>query len=152
MLHQGCTMIAFFKNHSTLIFVLLVLTMLLLTWLFPSARFLIEAAFILVSLGLSSLVAIGKNRESYQQGKLTRSAFMRSNIFDVFGILLAMSSSGLLANYIGRIINVKMESDPARIVAVVVISLLVGLAIGILMRRIRAALTTQRQQNWQSMV
>ena len=77
---------------------------------------------------------------------------MRSNIFDVFGILLAMSSSGLLANYIGRIINVKMESDPARIVAVVVISLLVGLAIGSLMRRIRAALTTQRQQNWQSMV
>jgi len=145
-------MTTFFKNRSTLIFVLLLLTMLILTWLFPSSRFMIEAAFILVSLVLASLVVVGKNRESYQQGQLTRSAFMRRNILDVFGILLAMSSSGLLANYMGRIINVQMEGDLARFVVVIVISLLVGLAVGILVRRISAALTGPRQQDKQAMI
>ena len=145
-------MTAFFKNRSTLIFVLLLLTMLILTWLFPSSRFMIEAAFILMSLALASLVVVGKNRESYQQGQLTRSAFMRRNILDVFGILLAMSSSGLLANYMGRIINVQMEGDLARFVVVIVISLLVGLAVGILVRRISAALTGPRQQDKQAMI
>jgi hypothetical protein len=145
-------MTTFFKNRSTLIFVLLLLTMLILTWLFPSSRFMIEAAFILVSLALASLVVVGKNRESYQQGKLTRTAFMRRNILDVFGILLAMSSSGLLANYMGRIINVQMAGDLARFVVVIVISLLVGLAIGILVRRMSAALTGPPQPDKQAMI
>jgi hypothetical protein len=145
-------MTTFFKNRSTLIFVLLLLTMLILTWLFPSSRFMIEAAFLLVSLALASLVVVAKNRESYQQGQLTRSAFMRRNILGVFGILLAMSSSGLLANYIGRIINVQMEGDLAGFLVVIVISLLVGLAIGILVRRMSAALTVPPQPDKQAMI
>ena len=145
-------MTTFFKNRSTLIFVLLLLTMLILTWLFPSSRFMIEAAFLLVSLALASLVVVAKNRESYQQGQLTRTAFMRRNILDVFGILLAMSSSGLLANYIGRIINVQMAGDLARFVVVIVISLLVGLAIGILVRRMSAVLTGPPQPDKQAMI
>jgi hypothetical protein len=145
-------MTTFFKNRSTRILVLLLLSMLILTWLFPSSRFMIEAAFLLVSLALASLVVVGKNRESYQQGQLTRTAFMRRNILDVSGILLAMSSSGLLANYMGRIINVQMEGDLARFVVVIVISLLVGLAIGLLVRRISAVLTGPPQPDKQAMI
>ena len=145
-------MTTFFKNRLTRIFVLLLLTMLILTWLFPSSRFMIEAAFLLVSLALASLVVVGKNRESYQQGQLTQTAFMRRNILDVSGILLAMSSSGLLANYMGRIINVQMEGDLARFVVVIVISLLVGLAIGLLVRRMNAVLTGPPQPDKQAMI
>ena len=130
-------MIAFFKNHSTIIFVLLLLTMLLLAWLFPLARFVIQAAFIFVSLVLTILVVVGKNRESYEQGKLTRGAFVGHSLFDVVSVLLAMTAAGLLANSVAQILVAQAGNELARFVAAIATGLLVGIIIGVLMRRIR---------------
>ena len=135
-------MIAFFKNHSTLIFVLLLLTMLLLTWLFPSSRLLIDSAFLLVSLVLASLVVVGKNRESYQQGKLTRGAFVGHSLFDVFSVLLAMAAAGWLANSVAQILMAQAGGDVRTMAAVLAASLLAGISIGMLMKRIRRQILT----------
>ena len=130
-------MTTFFKDRSTIIFVLLLLTMLILTWLYPSSRFMIEATFILVSLALASLVVVAKNQESYQQGKLTQRALVRSTIFDILSILLSMTLAGLLAHSIAQTMMASVGSGLARIGVVIVISLLAGVSIGILMKRIR---------------
>ena len=139
-------MTTFLKNRSTLIFVLLLLTMLLLTWLFPSARFVIEGTFILVSLALASLVVVGKNRESYQQGKLTRGAFVGHSLFDVFSVLLAMTAAGLLANSVAQILMAQAGSDVRTMAAVLATSLLAGISIGMLMKRIRRQVLTPSNQ------
>ena len=139
-------MTTFFKNRSTLIFVLLLLAMLLLAWLFPSARFLIESAFILVSLALASLIVVGKNRESYRQGKLTRGAYVGHSLFDVFSVLLAMTAAGWLANSVAQILMAQAGSDLRRMAAVLATSLLAGISIGMLMKRIRRQVLTPSNQ------
>jgi cobalamin synthase len=130
-------MTTFFNGRATIIFVFLLLTMLILTWLFPSSRFMIEATFITVSLALASLVVVVKNRESYQQGNLTKRAFVRRTIFDILSILLSMTLAGLLAHSIAQNMMASVGSGLTRIGVVIVISLLAGVSIGILMKRIR---------------
>ena len=139
-------MTTFLKDRSTLIFVLLLLAMLILTWLFPSSRFLIEAAFLLVSLALASLVVVGKNRESYKQGKLTRGAFVGHSLFDVFSVLLAMAATGWLAHSVAQILMAQAGSDVRTLAAVLAASLLAGVSIGMLMKRIRRQVLSPSNQ------
>lgn len=135
-------MTAFIKNRPPILWVFVLMTMLVLTWLFPSSRLIIEATFLLVSLAMASLVAVAKNREAYQQGKLTRGDFIRTNIFDFISILLAMTSAGLLAKSIAPIIMAQVGNNLLSVGVLIVISLLIGIGIGILMKRIRGYLLT----------
>ena len=130
-------MTTFFNGRATIIFVFLLLTMLILTWLFPSSRFMIEATFITVSLALASLVVVAKNRESYQQGNLTKRAFVRNTFFDILSLLLSMTLAGLLAHYIAQNMMASVGSGLARIGVVIVISLLAGVSTGFLIKRFR---------------
>jgi hypothetical protein len=116
---------------------LILVSTLVLTGLFPSSRGIIHVTFLSVSLALASLVVVAKNREAYRQGKLARRAFVGHSIFDVFSILLAMVGAGLLANVIAQMMNVQVGSNIVRIVAVIAVSVLAGMGIGVLMRRIR---------------
>jgi hypothetical protein len=132
-------MTAFIKNHSPIFWVLILVTMLVLTWLFPSFRLIIEVTFLLVSLALASLVVVAKNWEPYQQGKLTRGALVGHSIFDIFSIVLAMASAGLAANFIAQLMMSQAggRQSVVQIAAVIVVSLLAGISIGLLMKRIR---------------
>ena len=132
-------MTTFIKNRSPILWVLILITMLVLTWLFPSSRSIIEAAFLLVSLALASLAVVAKNREPYRQGKLTRGAFVGHSLFDIFSIVLAMASAGLVAQYIAQLMMAQIGSTQGvvPIAAVIVVSLLVGISTGLLMKRIR---------------
>ena len=139
-------MTTFLKDRSTLIFVLLLLAMLILTWLFPSSRFLIEAAFLLASLALASLVVVGKNRQSYRHGKLTRGAFVGHSLFDVLSVLLAMAAAGWLANSVAQILVARVGSDVRTMAAVLATSLLAGVSVGMLMKRIRRQVLSPSNQ------
>ena len=130
-------MITFIKKRTPLLWALILVTMLILTWLYPSSRRIIEGTFLFVSLALASLVVFVKNWESYRQAMLTRRGFVGHSIYDVFSILLAMVGAGLLANSIAQMMNVQLGSHIISIVAVIAVSLLAGMGIGILMRRIR---------------
>ena len=139
-------MITFFKDRATIIFVILLLSMLILTWLFPSSRFMIEAIFILVSLALASLVVVAKNRDSYQQGKLTQRAFVRHTIFDILSLLLSMTLAGLLAHSIAQNMMPSVGSGLASIGVVIILCMLAGVSAGTLMKRIRRRVLTPSNQ------
>ena len=129
--YRGNNMITRLKNHSTTIFALLLLTMLVLIWLFPSSKLIIETIFLLFSFVIASSVVIAKNKESYDQGN-----FVRNTILDVFGILLAMVLAGLLANHIAQIAIGQTGNSLAKSIVAVVTGLLVGMGIRILTKRI----------------
>jgi hypothetical protein len=138
-------MTTIFKNHSTVIFVLL-LAMVVLTWLFPSSKFVIEAICLFFSFVIASIVVVARNRHSYEQGKLTHRAFVKSNIFDVLSILLAMVSAGLLSRYIAQIMIASLASALARTGVVIVLSLLAGVGIGLLVKRIKRQILMSSNQ------
>ena len=139
-------MTTFIKKRTPILWALILITMLVLTWLFPSSRGIVEATFLFVSLALASLVVVAKNREAYRQGKLSRTGFVGHSLFDVFSILLAMVGAGLLANSVAQMMNSQLGSNIISILAVIVVSLVAGMGIGVLMRRIRRQVLTPSQQ------
>ena len=139
-------MTTFFKKRTPILWALILITMLVLTWLYPSSRGIIEGTFLFVSLALASLVVVAKNREAYRQGKLRGRAFVGHSLFDVFSILLAMVAAGLLANSIAQMMNVQLGSHIISILTVIAVSLLAGMGIGVLMRCIRRRVLTPSHQ------
>jgi hypothetical protein len=131
-------MINLFKNRSPMLWALILMTMLVLAWSFPSARGLIEIAFPGVSLALASLTVVARNRELYRQGKLARGALVGHSLFDVSSLVLAMAAAGWLASSTtGRFITSQAGSGLVTIAVVLAASLLGGIGIGLLMKRIR---------------
>jgi hypothetical protein len=91
-----------------------------------------------VSLALASLTVVARNRELYRQGRLARGGLVGHSLFDVVSIVLAMAAAGWLASSTtARFIASQAGSGLVTIAAVIVASLLGGIGIGLLMKRIR---------------
>ena len=80
-----------FKNYRTLISVALLLVVLFFAWLFPVAGLILGVTFLLFSLIIASLAVIGKHREAYRQGQITRAIFIRNIFVEILGVLIAMA-------------------------------------------------------------
>ena len=123
-------MTTFFRKHSTPILFLLLLTLLVLAWLFPSAGLLLGIIFLLLSFFIAGFAVLGKHKEAYRQGKIGRSVFIRNAVLEITGILFAMVLAGLLGRYIAKIATQQMNNDLIRVIAGIMIGLLVGIGIG----------------------
>jgi hypothetical protein len=128
-------MIAFFKKHSTLILISLLLTLLILAWLFPSAGLKLGAAFLLGSLGIASFIAIENHRKAYVLGRVTRGIFIRNAVLEILGILFAMVLAGLLGRFVAEITTRQISHELTRILAGVLTGLLVGVGVGAFAKR-----------------
>ena len=127
----------YLKNHSAILFVLLLLSMLVLAWLFPASRSIIEITFLLTSFVTAIWVAIAKNRDLYRKGQLTRRLFVRNTILDISAVLLAMALAGLLARTIVPISIGQIGDNLLKILAGIVVGLSIGFGVGVFMKRIR---------------
>lgn len=127
----------YLKNHSAILFVWLLLPMLVLAWLFPASRLIIEITFLLTSFVTAVWVAVAKNRDLYRKGRLTRRLFVRNTILDISAILLAMALAGLLARTIVPISIGQMGDNLLKIIAGIVVGLSIGFGVGVFMKRIR---------------
>jgi hypothetical protein len=123
-----------FKNYSTLILVLLLLLVLICAWLFPSAGLILGVTVFLFGLIMASFAVIGKHREAYLQGKITRGVFVRKVLTEIFGILLAMTLAGLLGRYIAQIATEHINNDLTKLIIGILIGLLAGIGVGILIK------------------
>ena len=110
---------------------LLILVLILSVWLLPSATPALGIALIVTSLAIAVFSIFMKHRTAYLQGRLTRTAFMRSTFLDVFGILLAMALAVLLGSYIAGMVTRPISNDSTRLMAGITVGLLVGLGVGI---------------------
>jgi len=129
-------MTALLKKHSTIILISLLIMLLVLAWLSPSARLGLEMIFLLASLCITSLVAIEKHQETYAQGKVTRSIFIRNGVLEITGILLVMVLAGLLGRSMAEVATRQISGGLARVAAGILVGLLVGMGVGAPAKRI----------------
>ena len=128
-------MAAFFRKHSTPILFLLLVTLLILAWLFPSAGLILGIIFMLFSFFIASSVVLEKHKEAYRQGKITRGIFIRNVILEMTSILLAMLLAGLLGRYMAEIATRQIDNDLTRVIAGIMVGLLVGMGVGTFVRK-----------------
>ena len=124
-----------FRKHSTLISIAILLAV-IAVWQFPSVRLM----FVMILLLFSVLRAIGsvvtKHREAYLQGKTTRVVFIRNVLFEIIGILVAMTLAGLLGIYIAQIVTQQISNELIKFTTSIATGLLVGIGVGIIMQHI----------------
>jgi hypothetical protein len=128
-------MAAFLRKYSTLLLFLLLLTLLILSWVFPAVGLRLGVVFLLVTLGTASLVILGKHRDLYQQGKIKRKEFIRNAVLEILGVLLGMSLAGWLGRPLAALATQGIGDDLVRLIAGLLVGLLAGIGIGFLVRQ-----------------
>jgi hypothetical protein len=124
------------RKYSTLILISLLLAVLLLAWLFPSAGFFLGIIFLIFSFFITGAAVIAKHREKYRQGKITRRVFLRTVALEITGIWLAMILAGLLGRTLAEVATQYITHELTRLFAGIAIGMLVGVGIGLLVRQI----------------
>ncbi len=123
-----------FKNYRTLISVALLLVVLFFARQFPAAGLILGMTFFLFSLIIASLAVIGKHREAYRQGQITRAIFIRNIFVEILGVLIAMALAVLLGRYIAQIATEHINNALTKFIAGILIGLLVGIGVSILVK------------------
>jgi hypothetical protein len=128
-------MTTFFRKYSTPILFLLLVTLLLLSWLFPSSGLLLGIIFLFFSFFITSSAVLEKHREVYRQGKITRSIFIRNVLLEGTGILLAMLLAGVFGRYLAGIATRQIDNGLVRVIAGILVGMLVGMGVGTFARK-----------------
>jgi hypothetical protein len=128
-------MIAFLRKYSTVILLSLLLILLVLAWLFPSAGLKLGIAFLFLSFLIASLVVLEKHKKAYRNGQITRSVFIRNAVIEITGTGLVMLLAGLLGRVAAGLATQAINHELFRMIAGVVVGLLVGLGLGMLAKQ-----------------
>jgi hypothetical protein len=123
-------MTAFFKKHSTVLLISLLIILLILARLFPSAGLILGIVFLLFSLFIASSAVVEKHKDAYHQGKLTRADFIRNAVVEITGTLLAMILVGLLGRMAAQFATQGISHELARVIVGILTGLLVGIGVG----------------------
>ena len=128
-------MTAFFRKHSTILLISLLIVLLALARLFPSAGLKLGIVFLLFSLFIASSAVVEKHKDAYRQGKLTRADFIRNAAVEISGTLLAMVLAGLLGRLAAGLATQGIDHDLLRVTAGILTGLLVGIGVGALAKQ-----------------
>jgi hypothetical protein len=123
-------MTAFFKRHSTLILILLLVTFLVLSWTIPAERLFFGITFVFFSVLVGSAAILGKYDEAYRDGKITRAVFIRKAALEIGGTLTIMLLAGLLGRYVAVLATQSIDDDILRVIAGLAVAVLVGIVVG----------------------
>jgi hypothetical protein len=128
-------MTTFFKNHSTIILMSVLLILLVLARVFPSAGLRFGIAFLLFSFFIASLAVLEKHQQAYRQALITREIFIRNAALEITGTWMVMLIAGVLARYVAHAATQQIGHDLMRVITGVLIGLLVGIGVGTFARR-----------------
>jgi positive regulator of sigma E activity len=128
-------MTAFFKKHSTLILMSLLITLLILAWIFPSAGLKLGIAFLLLSFLIVSWIAVEKQKQAHRKGQITRVIFIRNAVLEITGTGLIMLVAGLLGRYVAAIATQPIDNDVLRVIAGIMVGMVVGIGVGFLAKK-----------------
>lgn len=123
-------MTAFFKKHSTLILISLLLTFLVLSWSIPAERLFFGITFVFLSFLVGSAAILGKYDEAYRNDKITRLVFIRKAALEIGGTLTIMLLAGLLGRYVAVVATQSIGDDILRVIAGLAVAVLVGIGVG----------------------
>src|SRR5690242_1512296 len=116
-------MSAFFTKHSTCILLCLLVSMLVLAWLFPWAGLKLGIAFLLLSFFIASMVVLEKQKPAYRSGKITRHVFIRNAVIEILGTGLVMGLAGPLGRTMAEVATQSIQSKLLRVIAGIMIGL-----------------------------
>ena len=125
-------MTAFLTKYSTLILISLLVMMLVLAWVFPSAGLKIGIVFLLSSFFLAGTAVIYKHQKAYRKGEIGRKIFIRNAAIEISGVFLVMLLAGLLGRLAAEAATQGVVPHLLRVLAGIGVGLLVGLGVGML--------------------
>jgi hypothetical protein len=130
-------MTALLKKHVTIILLSLLVILLVLAWLFPSAGLKLGIAFLLLSFLIVSWLALEKQKNAYRKEQITRSIFIRNAVIEMSSVWIVMALAGLLGRNAAGFATQQIGNDPlwVRMVAGIVVGLLVGIGVGALAKK-----------------
>ena len=128
-------MIYFFKKHSTIIIVSILLMLLILAWVFPAERLFLGITFVLSSFFIASVSILEKHQEAYHQGRVTRRVFIRNALLQITGVGLAMVLAGVAGRYAAVLTVQQINDGLLRLIIGLLVGLLVGLGVGTLTKK-----------------
>ena len=128
-------MTAFFRKHSTLSLFLLLLTLLVLAWRFPSAGLKLGIIFVFFCLVTASLAALERHKKAYRAGRITRYIFIRNAVLEITGILLAMTVAGLLGRPVAAMATQQIGNGLFKVIAGILVGLLAGIGVGFVVKQ-----------------
>jgi hypothetical protein len=128
-------MTAFLKKHVTLILFSLLVTLLVLAWLFPSAGLKLGIVFLLLSFLLVSWLVLDKQKNAYRKGQITRGIFIRNAVVEISGVWIVMALAGLLGRQAAGFVTQQIGNNFLRVMAGILVGLLVGMGLGTLAKK-----------------
>lgn len=123
------------KKYLTIISLLLVLLLLIAAWFYPAIGFMLGTVLLFMALATACIKVIQKHRKSYLQNEITYFAYLRNVALEISGILLAMLCAAYLGNYVALLATRSIDDTLLRFAAGVFVGLLVGIAVGAVMRK-----------------
>ena len=129
-------MIIFFRKYAKVISTLLLLTLLILLWLFPAFRLVLWITFLILTFAITSFIVVEKHKQAYKQASISHQTFIRRAVLEMLGILLVMLFAGLLGSYLAGMATTPLHNQLARFIGGIVIGLLVGIGVGFSIRRL----------------
>ena len=119
-----------------LILILAYLPILLIALLFaPGWAGAITSIVLFISFAIAIFFVLQKQTKLYRERPMSRVKLARNILFESMGILLAMVLAGLLGRYIAQIGTTQISNDLTKLIAGIVISLLAGMGVGFLVKR-----------------
>ena len=128
-------MTAFFKRHSTLILISLLVTFLVLSWIIPSERLFFGITFVFFSFLVASAAILVRHYDAYRNGKITRGVFVLNAALEIGGTFTIMLVAGLLGRYLAEVATQSIGDDLLRVIAALVIAMAVGIGVGLLAKK-----------------
>jgi hypothetical protein len=128
-------MSTFLRKLSILLSFLIVGMFLVTAWFFPILGRTLGIVVVVLGLTVNSYVLIKKHKEEYQQGKISRTAFVRRIIVEMMGILLAMLLAALIASRVSHIVTRQILDLFTRFIAGVFVAFLVGISVGFVFKK-----------------
>jgi hypothetical protein len=129
-------MLTSLKKYSTIISLLLVLLLLVVAWFYPSLGLILGTLLIFLALAMACIAVIRKHHKSYRRGEITTYVFLRNIALEIAGILLATACAAFLGNSIALMATQSISDTLIRFAAGVFVGLLIGMAIGAVVRKL----------------
>jgi len=128
-------MTTFFKKHSTILLMSLLITLLILAWVFPSAGLKLGITFLLIIFCITSWIVLEKHKQAYRKGQISRLTFIRNAALEIVGTGLMMLLAGILGRYVAAIVAQPIDNWLLRVIAGIAVGAVVGIGVGLLAKK-----------------
>jgi hypothetical protein len=124
-----------FKHILSIVLSIFLIFILFITaWRIPPVGIALGLIFLLFGVTATSYTIISKNRKAYQERRISFSLCIKNTCLEILAIVLAMVIAGLIGHYLSVSITGNINSDPARLLTGIGIGILVGWAVGLLIK------------------